>query len=62
MERVVDLQYWQTGQDTSEYALRALFEQVKSNYNEQPYPEYQQRVDVLKQLKAAPAGTLLDVK
>ena len=53
MERVVDLQYWQTGQDTSEHALRALFEQVKSNYNEQPYPDYQQRVDVLKQLKAA---------
>lgn len=53
MEKVVELQRWQNEHIESEYDLERLFSEVRSGFVAQPYPDYQTRLEALKQLKGA---------
>lgn len=53
MERVVDINRWQNEHVKSERDMQNVYEGVLNGYRADPYPDYQQRVEMLNQLKAA---------
>ncbi len=53
MEQVVDLNRWQKAHVKNELDMQKLFAEVKGLYQTEPYSEYAQRVNSLKQLKLA---------
>lgn len=51
MEKVVDLNRWQKEHVKTEQDLKHLFSEVKASYSSMPYPELEQRLELLRTLK-----------
>lgn len=52
MEKVVDLNRWHKEHVKTEQELQHLFAEVQAHYSTNPYPELEQRLDILKSIKS----------